>query len=257
MEDLLLYDWLSDGEKMFLGRMALLHLFNQQPDALIILDEPETHFNDYWKRQLVDIIDDNLRDVASEVVISTHSSIALTDVFDTEIALLKKSEQDGSIYAESPVIQTFGASPGEIMRKVFEAPDIVGQRANEFLDLVLKVAAAPAQVETVWRAFTTMQASVDGGADGRPDFYASISETEEFKSLWEKTQALHPYQDSRRLYNLLLTLWNYTRKEKPDRSPVRVVELLNLLEAKIGPGYYRFEFNRRLQALEEMEEDAA
>jgi hypothetical protein len=237
--------------------MALLHLFNQQPDALIILDEPETHFNDYWKRQLVDIIDDNLRDVASEVVISTHSSIALTDVFDTEITLLKKNAQDGSIYAESPVIQTFGASPGEIMRKVFEAPDIVGQRANEFLDMVLKVAAAPAQVETIWRAFADRQASVDGGADGLPGLYAAVSETEEFKSLWEKTQALHPYQNSRRLYNLLFTLWQYARKEKTDGGDLRVVEMLGLLEAKIGPGYYRFEFNRRLQALEETEEDAA
>ena len=80
-DDLLLYDWLSDGERMFLGRMALFHLLHGKDDALILLDEPETHFNDVWKRRIVDIIDDSLRDNASEVVISTHSSIALNRRF--------------------------------------------------------------------------------------------------------------------------------------------------------------------------------
>jgi energy-coupling factor transporter ATP-binding protein EcfA2 len=253
LDDLLLYDWLSDGEKMFLGRMALLHLFKRQEDAMIILDEPETHFNDYWKRQIVDIIDDNLRDVASEVVISTHSSIALTDVFDTEITLLKKSERDGSINAESPMIHTFGASPSEIMRKVFEAPDVVGQRANEFLDMVLKVAASPPQVENIWRAFSATERL----ADNMPDIYESLSRSEDFINLWEKVKVIHTYENDRRLYNLLLSLWYQARREKPDLILVRVVDVLRMMEEKIGPGYYRFEFNRRLQALEEMNGDVA
>ena len=252
LEDLLLYDWLSDGEKMFLGRMSLLHLFKKREDALIILDEPETHFNDFWKRQIVDIIDDNLRDVASEVVISTHSSIALTDVFDTEILLLKKSETDGSIYSEAPAIQTFGASPSEIMRKIFEAPDTVGQRANEVLDMVLKVAASPAQVEHIWKLFS----DANGLTENPPGSYDSVSRAEDFMSLWEKVRVIHPYENDRRLYNLLFSLWQQVRQENPELSIVRVVDVLRLMEEKIGPGYYRFEFNRRLQALEEMNGDA-
>jgi energy-coupling factor transporter ATP-binding protein EcfA2 len=253
-DDLLLYDWLSDGEKMFLGRMALLHLFKRKGDALIILDEPETHFNDYWKRQLVDIIDDNLRDVASEVIISTHSSIALTDVFDTEITLLKKKKADGSIYADFPAIQTFGASPSEIMRKVFEAPDIVGQRANEFLDMALKVAAYPSQVETIWRVFESLEQNIVNGAE--EDAFARVSKSDEFQNLWEMVRIIHPYENSRRLFKLLASLWHYTRRENPELSAVRVVDVLRMLEEKIGPGYYHFELNRRLQALEEMEPGA-
>ena len=46
LDAVLLYDWLSDGEQEFLGRMALFHLLADQDDALVILDEPETHFND-------------------------------------------------------------------------------------------------------------------------------------------------------------------------------------------------------------------
>ena len=50
-----LLDWLSDGERAFLGRMALLAMLDMQ-DSLIILDEPEVHFNDYWKREVVRLL---------------------------------------------------------------------------------------------------------------------------------------------------------------------------------------------------------
>ena len=92
-DDILLFDELSDGEQMFLGRMALFHLMQGQEDSLILLDEPETHFNDKWKREIVAIIDEVLSDTANAVMISTHSSIALTDVFHDEIVLFAK--QDG------------------------------------------------------------------------------------------------------------------------------------------------------------------
>lgn len=130
--DLMLYDWLSDGEQLFIGRMTFFHLLQGESDILVLLDEPETHFNDVWKRRIVDIIDDNLRNEANEIVITTHSSIALTDVFDTEITLLK----DG--LATRPAIRTFGASPNEIMIYVFDAPESMGQRAMEYLDARLE-----------------------------------------------------------------------------------------------------------------------
>lgn len=136
LEDLLLYDWLSDGERMFLGRIALFYLLQNEEDALLILDEPETHFNDTWKRRLVDTIDDALKNQASEVVISTHSSIALTDVFAEEIELLKK--ENGEAVVGRISTPTFGADPSEIMINVFDAPDSIGKRALEYLDKLLE-----------------------------------------------------------------------------------------------------------------------
>jgi predicted ATPase len=41
-----MFDELSDGEQVFLGRMALFYLMQGRDDALILLDEPESHFND-------------------------------------------------------------------------------------------------------------------------------------------------------------------------------------------------------------------
>ena len=136
VEDLMRFDWLSDGERMFFGRIAIFFLLQKQEDALLILDEPETHFNDTWKRRLIDIIDDAMKDLSNEVVISTHSSITLTDVFSQEIHLLKK--EDGVTVLGSITTPTFGADPSEIMVNVFDAPDSIGKRALEYLDQLLE-----------------------------------------------------------------------------------------------------------------------
>jgi hypothetical protein len=86
---ILRYEELSDGEQMVLGRMALFHLLEGQQDALLLLDEPETHFNDKWKREIVDIIDDAIGNTSNDVLISTHSAIVLSDVFNNEIVMVK------------------------------------------------------------------------------------------------------------------------------------------------------------------------
>lgn len=126
------YEELSDGEQMVLGRMALFHLLDGQQDALLLLDEPETHFNDKWKREIVDIIDGAIGNTANDVLISTHSAIVLTDVFSDEIVLLEK--KDGGVRRVDLASPTFGADPSEVMMRVFDTPDSVGKRAQEWLD---------------------------------------------------------------------------------------------------------------------------
>ena len=246
VEDILLYNWLSDGERVFMGRMALFQLLRGENDALMILDEPETHFNDVWKREIVDVIDTSLRDNDSEVIISTHSSISLTDVFDTEITLLYKNEIDGNIAIIEPRIKTFGASPNEIMINVFGASESVGQRATEFLDLVLMLAAHPDQVEAIWQMHNE-----------------DIRQSSEFGQLREfmrelpsqygngNIEDLHAY-----LLNTLNSIYNYTQQRRPNQN-IQVSDTLELLQEKLGPGYYQFEFRRRLRALRERQSNAS
>lgn len=132
LDDILLFDELSDGEQVYLGRMALFHLLQGESDALLLLDEPEVHFNDKWKREIVDIIDESLKDHANDVLIATHSSITLTDVFNDEIILFQK--RDGEAKPVELRSTTFGADPSEVMIRLFGVPDSMGQRALEWLD---------------------------------------------------------------------------------------------------------------------------
>jgi predicted ATPase len=135
VSDILLFDELSDGEQVYLGRMALFHLLVGESDALLLLDEPEVHFNDKWKREIVDIIDGVLKTRANDVLIATHSSITLTDVFNDEIILFQKREcHSVPIDIRST---TFGADPSEVMIRLFGVPDSMGERALEWLDAQL------------------------------------------------------------------------------------------------------------------------
>jgi len=144
VEDILLFDELSDGEQVFLERMALFHLLEKERDALLLLDEPEVHFNDKWKREIVDIIYSVIKDRANDVLIATHSSIALTDVFNYEIILFEK--QNGKAVTKSMRSTTFGADPSEVMVRYFGVPDSMGKRAMEWLDAQLERKWEPSDI---------------------------------------------------------------------------------------------------------------
>lgn len=149
------YEELSDGEQMVLGRMALFHLLQGQQDALLLLDEPETHFNDKWKREIVDIIDDAIGHTTNDVLISTHSAIVLSDVFNNEIVMVEKT-QDGST-VRSVDEPTFATDPSALMMTVFSADDSIGKRAQEFIEGKLQQATGtPAEIADLERLITRM-----------------------------------------------------------------------------------------------------
>jgi len=130
------WDNLSDGEQMLLCRMSLLLLLSEQHGSLLLLDEPETHFNDSWKREIIDFVDDNiLKTTKSHVLVATHTSIALTDAFASEIIRLIRSEGKSQLKPVS--FSTFGADVGRVMLHVFDTPESIGSRADDVLDTLL------------------------------------------------------------------------------------------------------------------------
>jgi energy-coupling factor transporter ATP-binding protein EcfA2 len=128
---LLLFDWLSDGEQSFLSRMAMLAML-QTENSLILLDEPEVHFNDYWKREIVKLIDKVMRDHTNHLLIVSHSSIGLSDVTGAQVAVMKRGE-DGFALVHSPTVRTFGTDPSEIMVVVFRTGLSTGAYAADLL----------------------------------------------------------------------------------------------------------------------------
>ncbi|HHQ2874697.1 TPA: AAA family ATPase [Pseudomonas aeruginosa] len=129
----------SDGERLVLARWALFHLLAGQDDALLLLDEPETHFNDAWKREIVQVVDTAMGADASQVLIATHSAIVLSDVFDEEVVFIRKV--DGHSTAEGVPDHTFATDPSALMMTVFGAADSIGARAQQRIEAFLRAAA--------------------------------------------------------------------------------------------------------------------
>lgn len=135
-DTLVTYDQLSDGEQMLLGRMGLLFLLRGQDGSLLLLDEPETHFNDVWKREIVEMVDMGLlNSTEANVIVATHTSIALTDAFAGEVTVLDKTE--GHTTARGVTGGLFGTDPGEVNINLFGAESSTGRRSTELLDQLL------------------------------------------------------------------------------------------------------------------------
>lgn len=152
------YEELSDGEQMFMGRMALLHLLKGQHDSLLLLDEPETHFNDLWKRDVVSVVDDALAHTSADVLIATHAALMLTDAFNDELVVLERTAPvddagpgESGVRTLSSQIHTFGATGDHPLRDVFGAPDTVGRRASRVLEVLIATAQFGSEVERHWR----------------------------------------------------------------------------------------------------------
>ncbi len=134
---LVTYDQLSDGEQMLLGRMGIIFLLRGQDGSLLLLDEPETHFNDVWKREIVEMLDMGLlRSTEANVVVAAHTSIALTDAFAAEVTVLDKHQ--GEINARGVSGGLFGTDPGEVNMNLFRADSSTGRRSELILDRLLK-----------------------------------------------------------------------------------------------------------------------
>lgn len=129
-----LFDWLSDGERSFLARMALFALFRAD-DLLILLDEPEVHFNDVWKREIVHTLDQIMQGHASHALITTHSSITLTDVPSKDVIVLQRvgGATTGADVVSDQKFQTFGADPSDIMVHVFGTQTASGEHSRRFI----------------------------------------------------------------------------------------------------------------------------
>lgn len=151
------YEELSDGEQMFMGRMALLHLLSGRQDSLLLLDEPETHFNDLWKRDVVSVVDDALANTSADVLIATHAALMLTDALKEELVVLERTSPEGDAGPSESGIRildaqthTFGATGDHPLRDIFGAPDTVGRRASRLLEVLVATAQFSAEVDKQW-----------------------------------------------------------------------------------------------------------
>ena len=140
-----LFEWLSDGEQSFLGRLCLFSLLGQT-EALILLDEPEVHFNDYWKRQIVYLLDQALAGRQNHALISTHSSITLTDVPREDIVILDR-EVNYTSRSFHPSLQTFAADPSDIMVHVFNTPQASGEQSVSHIRRIIDPSSSQAPNE--------------------------------------------------------------------------------------------------------------
>lgn len=137
---------LSDGELMWLTRMGLV-LMSRLPrssETLFLFDEPDVHFNNEWNMDFVNTLRQcsslSEDDLDHEFVITTHSTLLLTDAYAEQIHLF--SAQERGVEVESPNISPFAAQQDELSRHLFSAQP-VGSYAMRRVQAALERAETP------------------------------------------------------------------------------------------------------------------
>lgn len=234
------YQELSDGEQMVLGRMALFHLLENQQDSLLLLDEPETHFNDLWKRDIVSVVDEALGQTACEVMIATHAALVLTDALKEELIVLEKSGADGvsSLRHLDSDIHTFGATGDHPLRDIFGAPDTVGRRASRLLEVLLAAASVADSVEAYWR---------ESGQLGEQELVARLLDI---------ARQTEPDLTDRLVQDAFASIEHFALHFGCER-PLQMVAVLEAFIRQTGPGYFQIELKRAWRRLKEKTDHAA
>lgn len=122
---------LSDGELGLIRRASLITLLKEIKDKkyLVLLDEPETHFNENWKRHFIHLIKSELKDTKHDIFIATHSAMLLTDVKKQELYHFKLVNNKIKTY---PIIfNTYAANIIDIVRAYFDLDSDIGEDAKE------------------------------------------------------------------------------------------------------------------------------
>lgn len=238
------YEELSDGEQMFMGRVALLHLLNGRDDSLLLLDEPETHFNDLWKRDVVSIVDDALKNTSADVLIATHASLMLTDALKEELLVLERTTSpddvgtcESSIRILDSKTHTFGATGDHPLRDIFGAPDTVGKRASRLLEVLIAATKYSAEMDKHWNNEEALDVKL-------------IEQIFQTAALTENELTMQQVNDCIDSISRLASYFGIPK-------PLTMQAVVETFIRQTGPGYFQVELKRAWRRLVERAPDAS
>ena len=130
----------SDGEHQFLHAMGIcLMLKNKR--CLMLLDEPETHFNPEWRSKFVETLDRSLQasacnNLQKEIILTSHSSYILSDCRADKVLIFQRKDNNvvSVQSAEQANIRTYGTSANLLNSRIFQTTQTVGDHARKSFD---------------------------------------------------------------------------------------------------------------------------
>jgi len=128
-DDKMLLKAFSDGEHQFLHTMGICMLLGDK-NTLMLMDEPETHFNPDWRSEFISLLKDCLNKSGTnhlmrDILITSHSPFIISDCFPDKVIIFKKGENP-----TRPVFNTFGTSISIITSKIFKSNKTIGDFSN-------------------------------------------------------------------------------------------------------------------------------
>lgn len=141
-KELLLREF-SDGEHQFLHTMGICLMLKDRR-TLLLLDEPETHFNPGWRAKFIKVLNDSLKaggtnNFLKDVIITSHSPFVISDCLPNNVIFFKRNKGIHKVEAKSAKqlnFNTYGTSIEIISDELFGYNQSIGDWAkNEFKNI--------------------------------------------------------------------------------------------------------------------------
>lgn len=141
-KDLLLRSF-SDGEHQFIHTMGICLLLKDKR-SILLLDEPETHFNPSWRAKFVKVLNDSISagnpkgsvdenfnvHLLKDILLTSHSPFIISDCLPDNVVLFEK-QMDGKVTATKVsqlenTFNTYGTSVELILDRLFGYTQSIG-----------------------------------------------------------------------------------------------------------------------------------
>ena len=143
VKDLLLREF-SDGEHQFLHTVGICLLL-KGTRSLLLLDEPETHFNPNWRANFIKILNESITagnkrnypngsfnvHYLKDIFLTSHSPFIISDCLPDNVILFEKNDK-GVLSAKKASelgIDTYGTSVNLLTNRIFKNKETIGKYA--------------------------------------------------------------------------------------------------------------------------------
>lgn len=129
----------SDGEQQFLHTIGICLMLKERR-TLLLLDEPETHFNPAWRSKFIKVLNDSIESgskgkeynvhLLKDILLTSHSPFIISDCLPDNVILFEK-EENGKTSAKKVSelensFNTYGTSVELILDKLFNYDQSIG-----------------------------------------------------------------------------------------------------------------------------------
>lgn len=141
----------SDGEHQFLHVMGICLILKDRR-SLILLDEPETHFNSHWRSKFIQILSNSINageeksskkinpHLLKDFLLTTHSPFIISDCLPNNVVVFQRNNEKLKVIvkkASELEINTYGSSIDYILKNLFNTK-LVSNKSLEELKKIIK-----------------------------------------------------------------------------------------------------------------------
>ncbi|MEW5676446.1 restriction system-associated AAA family ATPase [Flavobacterium enshiense] len=141
----------SDGEHQFLHTMGICLMLKERR-SLLLLDEPETHFNPSWRAKFIKILEDSITTgnnknhnknfnvhALKDILLTSHSPFIISDCMPDNVIFFNKNLETETLEAKKASqlgFKTYGSSVDYILKNFFKTNLISNKSFEELKDVI-------------------------------------------------------------------------------------------------------------------------